>query len=61
MDDEAEAVAAALQIHPGAVAGLCPITESSLGDGIFNGTVWTEAGGRLGFGSDREIHGIERQ
>ncbi len=39
----------------GAVAGLCPITESSLGDGIFNGTVWTEAGGRLGFGSDSNI------
>lgn len=39
----------------GAVAGLCPITESSLGDGIFNGTVWAEAGGRLGFGSDSNI------
>jgi formiminoglutamate deiminase len=39
----------------GAVAGLCPITESSLGDGIFNGTIWKEAGGRLGFGSDSNI------
>lgn len=39
----------------GAVAGLCPITESSLGDGIFNGTIWTEAGGRIGFGSDSNI------
>ncbi|KGJ06808.1 formiminoglutamate deiminase [Paracoccus halophilus] len=39
----------------GAVAGLCPITESSLGDGIFNGTIWTAAGGRLGFGSDSNI------
>lgn len=39
----------------GAVAGLCPITESSLGDGIFNGTIWREAGGRLGFGSDSNI------
>ncbi len=39
----------------GAVAGLCPITESSLGDGIFNGTIWTQAGGRLGFGSDSNI------
>ncbi len=39
----------------GAVAGLCPITESSLGDGIFNGTVWKDAGGRLGFGSDSNI------
>jgi len=39
----------------GAVAGLCPITESSLGDGIFNGTIWAEAGGRYGFGSDSNI------
>lgn len=39
----------------GAVAGLCPITESSLGDGIFNGTVWKTAGGNLGFGSDSNI------
>lgn len=39
----------------GAVAGLCPITESSLGDGIFNGTVWQEAGGRWGYGSDSNI------
>ncbi len=39
----------------GTVAGLCPITESSLGDGIFNGTTWTEAGGRLGFGSDSNV------
>ncbi|MDF3853467.1 formimidoylglutamate deiminase [Paracoccus sp. P2] len=39
----------------GAVAGLCPITESSLGDGIFNGTIWAEADGRIGFGSDSNI------
>lgn len=39
----------------GAVAGLCPITEASLGDGIFNGTLWRDAGGRLGFGSDSNI------
>ncbi|MBP7240775.1 formimidoylglutamate deiminase [Amaricoccus sp.] len=39
----------------GAAAGLCPITESSLGDGIFNGTIWKDAGGRLGFGSDSNI------
>jgi formimidoylglutamate deiminase len=36
----------------GAVAGLCPITEASLGDGIFDGVRWTQAGGRLGVGSD---------
>lgn len=39
----------------GAVAGLCPITESSLGDGIFNATVWKDAGGRWGYGSDSDI------
>ncbi len=40
----------------GAVAGLCPITESSLGDGIFNGTAYRDAGGRFGVGSDSNIH-----
>lgn len=39
-----------------AVAGLCPITESSLGDGIFNGTSYFPAGGRAGVGSDSNIH-----
>lgn len=39
----------------GAVAGLCPITESSLGDGIFNGTTFLDAGGRFGVGSDSNI------
>ena len=52
------------QMHPtetralaatGAVAGLCPITESSLGDGIFDGVTWTRAGGRFGVGSDSNI------
>ena len=40
----------------GAVAGLCPITESSLGDGIFNGTTYSKAEGRFGVGSDSNIH-----
>jgi formimidoylglutamate deiminase len=40
----------------GAVAGLCPITESSLGDGIFNATTFLGAGGAVGFGSDSNIH-----
>ena len=40
----------------GAVAGQCPITESSLGDGIFNGTDFREAGGRFGVGSDSNVH-----
>lgn len=39
----------------GAVAGLCPLTESSLGDGIFNGPQWIEAGGRYGVGTDSNI------
>lgn len=38
-----------------AVAGLCPITESSLGDGIFNGVDFLAAGGRFGIGSDSDI------
>ncbi|MCC5975059.1 MAG: formimidoylglutamate deiminase [Rubellimicrobium sp.] len=39
----------------GAIAGLCPITESSLGDGIFDGVRWTGAGGAFGVGSDSNI------
>jgi len=40
----------------GAIAGLCPITESSLGDGIFNGRNFLHAGGQFGIGSDSNIH-----
>ncbi|WP_127112944.1 formimidoylglutamate deiminase [Shimia sediminis] len=40
----------------GAVAGLCPLTESSLGDGIFNGETWLNSKGKLGIGSDSNIH-----
>ncbi|MEQ8343598.1 MAG: formimidoylglutamate deiminase [Marinovum algicola] len=50
-DDETARLAAT-----GAVAGLCPITESSLGDGIFNGKSFQQAGGRFGIGSDSNIH-----
>ncbi|MCF3934821.1 formimidoylglutamate deiminase [Acuticoccus sp. M5D2P5] len=39
----------------GAVAGLCPITESNLGDGIFDGVRYLGAGGRIGVGSDSNI------
>ena len=39
----------------GAVAGLCPLTEASLGDGIFDGVRWTDAGGTFGVGSDSNI------
>jgi formimidoylglutamate deiminase len=40
----------------GAVAGLCPLTESNLGDGIFNGTTFLGKGGTIGFGSDSNVH-----
>ncbi|MBC7831588.1 MAG: amidohydrolase family protein, partial [Hyphomicrobium sp.] len=39
----------------GAAAGLCPITEGNLGDGIFNGRVFLEAGGVFGIGSDSNV------
>ncbi|WP_309664279.1 formimidoylglutamate deiminase [Tabrizicola sp.] len=39
----------------GAVAGLCPITEANLGDGIFDATGWQAAGGRFGVGSDSNV------
>ena len=39
----------------GAVAGLCPITEANLGDGIFDGMRWRAAGGAFGVGSDSNV------
>jgi formimidoylglutamate deiminase len=39
----------------GAVAGLCPVTEANLGDGIFEGVAFLEAGGAFGIGSDSNI------
>ncbi|MET0278249.1 MAG: formimidoylglutamate deiminase [Pseudorhodoplanes sp.] len=39
----------------GAVAGLCPLTEGSLGDGIFNGELFLENQGRFGIGTDSNI------
>jgi formiminoglutamate deiminase len=39
----------------GAVVGLCPLTEASLGDGIFNGADYLAAGGRFGIGTDSNI------
>jgi formiminoglutamate deiminase len=48
--DETKAFAAS-----GAVAGLCPLTEASLGDGIFDGARFLEAGGRFGVGTDSNI------
>jgi formiminoglutamate deiminase len=39
----------------GAVAGLCPITEANLGDGVFEGPAFLAAGGRYGAGSDSNV------
>lgn len=39
----------------GAVAGLCPITESSLGDGIFDAVRWLDTNGAIAIGSDSNI------
>lgn len=39
----------------GAVAGLCPVTEASLGDGIFPAREFIRAGGRFGIGTDSNV------
>jgi formiminoglutamate deiminase len=39
----------------GAVAGIAPITEASLGDGVFPGPGYLAAGGVLGVGSDSNV------
>ena len=39
----------------GAIAGLCPITEANLGDGIFEGVRWLDSGGAIAIGSDSNI------
>jgi formimidoylglutamate deiminase len=39
----------------GAVAGLCPLTEANLGDGIFSAEEYMQAGGRFGIGTDSNI------
>jgi formiminoglutamate deiminase len=39
----------------GAVAGLCPITEANLGDGVFPAEDFLAAGGRVGIGSDSNV------
>lgn len=49
---EIETVAMA---HSGAVAGLCPITEANLGDGLFPARDFLAAGGAYGIGSDSNV------
>lgn len=39
----------------GAVAGLCPITEASLGDGVFPAREFLAAGGAFGVGTDSNV------
>ena len=39
----------------GAVAGLCPVTEANLGDGIFPAVDYLAANGRFGVGTDSNI------
>ena len=47
---EAEAIAAT-----GATVGLCPVTEASLGDGLFEGAAYRAAGGAYGVGTDSNV------
>jgi formiminoglutamate deiminase len=49
---DAETVAMA---RSGAVAGLCPITEANLGDGIFPAPAFCGHGGLYGVGSDSNV------
>lgn len=42
-------------IRSGAVAGLCPITEANLGDGLFPAAEFVAEGGRFGIGSDSNV------
>jgi len=39
----------------GAIAGLCPMTEANLGDGIFPGVDWIARHGRYGVGTDANL------
>jgi len=42
-------------IKAGAAAGLCPITEANLGDGVFPARRFLSAGGRFGLGTDSNV------
>ena len=39
----------------GAVAGLCPITEANLGDGVFDAPLFMAGGGATGVGTDSNV------
>jgi formimidoylglutamate deiminase len=42
-------------VDRGAVVGLCPVTESDLGDGIFPARSYLSEGGRFGVGTDSNV------
>jgi formiminoglutamate deiminase len=42
-------------VKASAIAGLCPITEANLGDGLFDVPSFLDQGGRLGVGSDSNV------
>jgi len=50
--EEAERVALACS---GAVAGLCPITEANLGDGLFPAAAYLDQGGAIAIGTDSNV------
>jgi formimidoylglutamate deiminase len=39
----------------GAVAGLCPVTEADLGDGVFDALTYVGVGGAFGIGTDSNV------
>lgn len=45
----------ATMARSGAIAGLCPITEANLGDGLFPAAQYIASGGLYGIGSDSNI------
>ena len=49
-DSERQGIAAA-----GAVAGLCPVTEANLGDGLFPAEAFLSEGGRIAIGTDSNV------
>ena len=44
-----------LVVESGAVVGLCPTTEASLGDGVFPAADFLRAGGRIAIGTDSNV------
>lgn len=50
-----DAVETAALARSNAVAGLCPVTEANLGDGLFPAEAFLAAGGRFGVGSDSNV------